>query len=283
MSAGTDKLVKLWNPFGNYSQPIQAYSGHSWDVVDIAMYTNPSCDQKLLIFGFRAADNVTFASVGGDRACFYWDVSTGRIIRRFQGHSQRLTSVAYSDAGNVIASGSVDKSVRLWDCRSNSRLPIQILDDAKDTIGDIEFHSTEMLVGSIDGYARVYDIRNFKLFQDNLGEPVTKVKYTSDGLVYLAGCQDSTIRLVDRADGSVLNKFQGHKSQDYRSSFALSNDDGYVWAGSEDGSIYAWDFVSANVVKTLTGHKGPVSSLAYHPKDDIVISASHDGTIRVWR
>jgi hypothetical protein len=38
MSAGTDKLIKLWNPLGNYSQPIQAYSGHSWDVVDIAMY-----------------------------------------------------------------------------------------------------------------------------------------------------------------------------------------------------------------------------------------------------
>lgn len=231
----------------------------------------------------RAADNVTFASVGGDRACFYWDVSTGRIIRRFQGHSQRLTSVAYNEQGNVIASGSVDKSVRLWDCRSNSRLPIQILDHAKDTIGDIDFHSTEMLVGSIDGYVRVYDIRNFKLFQDNLAEPVTRVKYTSDGLVYLAGCQDSTIRLVDRADGSVLNKFQGHMSQDYRSSCIFSNDDEYVWAGSEDGSIYVWDFVSAKVVKTLTGHKGPVSSLAYHPKDDIVISASHDGTIRVWR
>lgn len=231
----------------------------------------------------RAADNVTFASVGGDRACFYWDVSTGRIIRRFQGHLQRLTSVAYNEAGNVIASGSVDKSVRLWDCRSNSRLPIQILDEARDTIGDIAFCSTDILVGSIDGYARVYDIRNYRLLQDNLGEPVTRVRYTSDGVVYLAGCQDSTIRLVDRADGSVLNKFQGHKSQDYRSSCIFSNDDGYVWAGSEDGCIYAWEFVSAKVVKTLSGHKGPVSCLVYHPKEDVIISASHDGTLRVWR
>jgi hypothetical protein len=38
MSGGSDKLIRLWNPFANYTRPIQAYSGHSWDVVDLAMY-----------------------------------------------------------------------------------------------------------------------------------------------------------------------------------------------------------------------------------------------------
>ena len=36
----------------------------------------------------RAADNARFASAGGDRAVFLWDVITGRVLRRFQGHFQ---------------------------------------------------------------------------------------------------------------------------------------------------------------------------------------------------
>ncbi len=38
LSGGSDKSVKLWNPFAEYDRPIQEYTGHSWEVTDLAMY-----------------------------------------------------------------------------------------------------------------------------------------------------------------------------------------------------------------------------------------------------
>ena len=41
-------------------------------------------------------DNARFASVGGDRGFFLWDVGTARVIRRLPGHDQTINSVAFN-------------------------------------------------------------------------------------------------------------------------------------------------------------------------------------------
>lgn len=187
-----------------------------------------------------------------------------------------------NEQGNVIASGSVDKEVRLWDCRSNDRLPIQILRDAKDTIGSIDINATEILVGSLDGFVRIYDLRNAKMIQDPLGEAVTRVKYSVDGLCYLAACSNDTIRLVDRSDGATLNTFKGHKNRQYAGACTFNVSGSHVLGGSEDGLIHIWDFESSHQIQVLQGHTNVVSSLDYHPKSDLLISSSFDGTLRVW-
>ena len=57
-----------------------------------------------------APDNATFASCGGDRAAFCWDVTTGRVVRRLEGHAQRVNAVAFAGVeASVLASASYDQ------------------------------------------------------------------------------------------------------------------------------------------------------------------------------
>jgi WD40 repeat protein len=52
------------------------------------------------------ADNARFASVGGDRLVFLWDVATATTLRRWSGHGGRVNAVALAGEGDsVVASG----------------------------------------------------------------------------------------------------------------------------------------------------------------------------------
>jgi WD40 repeat protein len=69
ISTSQDKSLILWNPLKNL--PIKQYTGpHNHQVVDVSI----------------ASSNAFFISVGGDKAAFHWDVTTGNVIRKFTGH-----------------------------------------------------------------------------------------------------------------------------------------------------------------------------------------------------
>jgi len=59
----------------------------------------------------------------------------------------------------------------------------------------------------------------------------------------LASSLDDTVRLMDRANGGLLNAYKGHVNNKYKIRSCLSNSDAHVIAGSEDGKIYIWDLI----------------------------------------
>ena len=88
---------------------------------------------------------------------------------QFQGHHLKINSISFNEDSSVLASGSDDKTVRLWDMRAReSRYPIQILEDAKDSIGSVCIKGATIAVGSVDGNVRIYDIRKGSMAADNL-------------------------------------------------------------------------------------------------------------------
>jgi mitogen-activated protein kinase organizer 1 len=63
----------------------------------------------------------------------------------------------------------------------------------------------------------------------------------------------------------------------------LTNNDAYVVSGSEDGCVYFWELVEKRLVHKCTGHTGVVVSVDYHPTETCMLTASVDGSIRVWK
>jgi len=53
---------------------------------------------------------------GGE--CRLWDLKTGKLIEKFDGHKDSVYSVSFSPDAKLLASGSLDKTLKLWDLSS---------------------------------------------------------------------------------------------------------------------------------------------------------------------
>lgn len=219
------------------TSPIQRYDAHGYSVLDVAV----------------AADNARFASVGGDRGVFLWDVEQGVTVRRWSGHNARIEAVEFAGEGDAVVvsgisspssflllvspglvfntnvgyvTGSADTTINLWDARANTPKPLQTLPEATDTVSSLHAHmpSYSLASGSYDGRARVYDIRMGRMTVDVLAHPVTSVRCSADGNALLASTLDGRIRMVDRGDGKLLQAFGGGAAAGY--------------GGTGDGPVY---------------------------------------------
>lgn len=121
---------------------------------------------------------------------------------------------------------------------------------------------------------------------------------------YLASTLDSTLRLMDKRDGKLLQAFkaEGFTNNTYRVRSTLAAADSLVVSGSEDGQIYVWDLLEGHLVhklnhfqQALPASKGGVAAAAlFKPKKDVVsavvwnqlrkewASAGSDGSVVVW-
>ncbi|KAI8304421.1 WD repeat domain-containing protein 83 [Colletotrichum sp. SAR11_240] len=273
LTGSADRTIRLYNPATQDANPrytsnlttrttsrvpegrmIQSYASHGYEVLDLAV----------------AADNERFASCGGDRAVFLWDVASATTLRRFggnvHGHSSRINCVAFGgDGDSLVISAGFDTSVRVWDCKSNSAKPVQVMDEAKDSVTALVVRDAEIVAGSVDGRVRSYDVRMGKCITDTMGASVTSLKLTRDGKAMLVGSLDSKIRLMDRDSGSCLKTYEdaGWKNEELRVQSILGGKEKYVIAGDEltagtgpaglngEGKIWAWDLLTGKLVATV--------------------------------
>lgn len=266
MAGGQDRIIRLWNP--HKRNMVKEYKGHGHTVYDI-------CISK---------DKKNFASVGSDKAVFYWNVS-GQIERRLYGHDGRINCVEYNNEYNVLMTGSYDSTVKLWDLRAYSQRPIQTLKDFKDSVSAITCTDTEILATSVDGHLRIYDVSAGKVFTDCISpNALTSVQLSGDEKVVLMSCMDGSVRLFDRMSGEQLNKYEGHVHQELHCESLYGHGEKHVISASEDGSVHFWDLLTAKTVHCLqASSKAKITRIQYHPKDVILFVASMDGNISIFK
>lgn len=106
-----------------------------------------SCDSSHIVSGSQ------------DKTVIIWDVSTGQPLRRYRAHIGTVNCVAFNEDSSIFFSGSLDGTVKVWDAKSHSKEPIQILDEAKDSISMVAVTDHEIASVSLDNHVRRYDIR----------------------------------------------------------------------------------------------------------------------------
>lgn len=82
---------------------------------------------------------------------------------------------------------------------------------------------------------------------------MTSVHLLNDGQTFLVSTLDSTVRLMDRERGELLQTFKGHRNDDYKSRACVGHGEATVLAGDEDGFVHIWDLESVRLPYPRSG------------------------------
>lgn len=214
----------------------------------------------------------------------------------FVGHHNYVYQIAFSPKGNMLASGSYDEAVFLWDVRS-ARV-MKSLPAHSDPVGGIDVVWDGTLVASCatDGLVRIWDTATGQCLRTLVHEdnpPVTSVKFSPNGKYVLAWTLDDCVRLWDYVAGRCIKTYQGHENRKYSLTGAFgvygfrgsgTSPDAFAVSGSEDGDILCWDVVSKKVLQRIEGHEDVVLGVDTCSIQGrrLLVSCGLDRTVRVW-
>ncbi|MDB9446990.1 WD40 repeat domain-containing protein [Anabaena sp. CS-542/02] len=199
------------------------------------------------------------------------------------GHSDwvRVRSVAFSPDGQILASGSDDGTIKLWDVATQEE--IATLTGHSDSVNSVAFSpdGRTLASGSWDDI-KLWDVATQEEIATLTGHSssVYSVAFSRDGQTLASGSWDNTIKLWDVATQGSIATLTGHSGS--VNSVAFSPDGRTLASGSDDGTIQLWDVATQGSIATLTGDSYGVNSVAFSPDGRTLASGSGDETIKLW-
>ncbi|KAH9989024.1 WD40-repeat-containing domain protein [Russula vinacea] len=244
---------------------------------------------------------IIYASTKEDDTIRYHSLHDNKYLMYFRGHSQRVISLEMSPVDDGFMSGSMDKTVRLWDlrtpqCRGHLSLPAPSL---------VAYDATGVVFAvAVNHYGRIlmYDHANFDkapFLTITLEDPTLARVSFPPRAIYMTSMAFSNRAsdahyIVDAFEGHVLVKLEGHIGLERRrldtqiniepqrgcsgEEVSWTPDSKYIVGGGLDGRICVWD------VQNIPSREGPVdlklSPVCIQP---LVKTDGHPGPARCVR
>lgn len=165
-------------------------------------------------------------------------------LTTLEGHFDAVRVVAFSPDGSLLASGSRDKMVKLWDMETRE------------------------------------DIATLDIGKPN--RQVTSLSFSPDGSLLAVGTVSGNTALWDVASRRLAGMLEGYTT--WVTSLAFSHDGTTLVSGllDDEDRIRVWDVASRQLIGVLRGHTKGVTQVAFSPDGGVLASCSSDGTVRIW-
>jgi WD40 repeat protein len=245
---------------------------------------------------FHPDDARRLASAGEDRTVHIWDVPSGRPVLQLQGHLDNCSGLAFSPNGQRLASASYDQTIRLWDST-----PLSAHRRDERHIIDLDETEAWCVAFSPDGRrlaaAGEGPRQKLQLWDADTGSQLQALPATFAGVVFCiafspdgqrlaaAGLDDGAppcvIKVLDlKSSRCVLEHREGQEIF----AVAFSPDGRWIAFGLGDGSIKLADASTGDEIAWVGKHDRPIAygALRFRPDGKRLVSASLDGTVRIW-
>jgi uncharacterized protein YgiM (DUF1202 family) len=224
---------------------------------------------------------VVFFCIGG---LLLAPVSYGAELpaRTLTGHQGEIFGLAFDPTNQVLASGSGDQTIRLWNVQTG-RLET-ILKGHTAPVRTLAFSpkGNFLASGASDKTTRVWNLQTGKeaaSFSSVFGN-IRAVAFSPDGEILASTGDGGSLRLLDWKAKKELKAMKSGFGIIYAVAFSPS---GSVLAtGSSDTHVHIWDPSSGQQQTVFSGHAKAVLSVAFSPDGSLLASGSADGTIRLW-
>jgi hypothetical protein len=200
-------------------------------------------------------DHLFVAQGGPEKIVRIYAVDGGTELFKLESHTDWITRVRFSPDGELLATADRAGGLYLWQA-ANGR-PVESLSGHEGAIHDMAYtyDSNVLATAGEDGSIQLWDTWKYKRIR-RIGAhngAVLGVHFSRDGELVSSG----TDGLVKRwgQDGKELAKYEGLGDWGYQARFGLK--DTLVLAGNWNGSIYAWDRVSAERKAEFTTQPQP--------------------------
>ena len=208
--------------------------------------------------------------------------SSVTLYHTLRGHRGVINQTAWSPDGQLLASGSSDKTIRLWNALTGEHL--RTLSGHTSVVECVAWSPDGQLLasGSSDKTIRLWNAltgEHLRTLSGHTGS-VTSIAWSPDGQLLASGSSDETIRLWNALTGEHLRTLSGHTS--VVTSIAWSPDGQLLASGSFDKTIRLWNALTGEHLRTLSGHTSVVECVAWSPDGQLLASGSWDTTIRLW-
>jgi WD40 repeat protein len=204
------------------------------------------------------------------------------------GHKDAIIQVVFSPNGQIIATASFDKTVKLWQRDGTSILTKNPIEH-KDKINSLDFSPDGQMLAtaSFDKTVKLWKtdgtiVRILEGHKDG----VFGVAFSPDGKTIATASADTTIKLW-KTDGTLLKTLEEHSS--VVDGIAFSPDDEIIASASWDRTVKLWKAdgtflrtLEDETLKVGKSHSDRVHGVAFSPDGQMIASVSKDKTAKLW-
>ncbi|KAF1816218.1 WD40 repeat-like protein [Eremomyces bilateralis CBS 781.70] len=231
---------------------------HYRHVADLPPSSHPFSTVKISPSGRLLAAGSSNGSI------FIHNASTLALEHVLEGHLAGVSVIAWSSDGNILASGSDDKSIRLWNTVTGKPFRVPLVGHDNYVVSVAWTPKGNILVsGSFDEAVFLWDVRGRRIMKSlpAHSDPVYGVDVARDGTLICSCSSDGLIRIWDTATGQCLRTLV-HEDNASVTSARFSPNGKFVLAWTLDSSIRLWDYGERRrCLKTYQGHKNEKFSL----------------------